>query len=152
MDNKSRNPRLQILRIWTIWSPKKERKKERKTQRKFCANIEAQFDSESASSRMQEKLSKQGAILLYSTQRWTRFPEIFRKYFETVVLIAHNKSTLTQCSKWKTPLRAFFRINFESFGWFQRTLIINDEGAEVTHVEWCRASKIEISTIDSAVA
>ncbi|MDR2432264.1 MAG: Fe-S cluster assembly protein SufB [Puniceicoccales bacterium] len=134
-------------------------------ERKFFAGVEAQFDSESAYSRIQEELSKQGVIFVNSTEGLNKFPEIFRKYFGTVVPIADNKFSalnsavfsggsfiyVPQNVQVKQPLQAYFRINSERFGQFERTLIIVDEGAEVTYLEGCTAPKFETSTLHSAV-
>ncbi|MDR1173437.1 MAG: Fe-S cluster assembly protein SufB [Puniceicoccales bacterium] len=134
-------------------------------ERKFFAGVEAQFDSESAYSRIQEGLSKQGVIFVNSTEGLNKFPEIFRKYFGTVVPIADNKFSALNSAVFsggsfiyvpknvqvKQPLQAYFRINSERFGQFERTLIIVDEGAEVTYLEGCTAPKFETSTLHSAV-
>ncbi|MDR2779399.1 MAG: Fe-S cluster assembly protein SufB [Puniceicoccales bacterium] len=134
-------------------------------ERKFLAGVEAQFDSESAYLRMQEELNKQGVIFVNSTEGLNKFPEIFRKYFGTVVSIADNKFSALNSAVFsggsfiyvpknvqvKQPLQAYFRINAERFGQFERTLIIIDEGAEVTYLEGCTAPKFETSTLHSAV-
>ncbi|MDR2603675.1 MAG: Fe-S cluster assembly protein SufB [Puniceicoccales bacterium] len=134
-------------------------------ERKFFAGVEAQFDSESAYSRIQEELSKQGVIFVNSTEGLNKFPEIFRKYFGTVVPIADNKFSALNSAVFsggsfiyvpknvqvKQPLQAYFRINSERFGQFERTLISVDEGAEVTYLEGCTAPKFETSTLHSAV-
>ncbi|MDR1528548.1 MAG: Fe-S cluster assembly protein SufB [Puniceicoccales bacterium] len=134
-------------------------------ERKFFAGVEAQFDSESAYSRIQEEVSKQGVIFVNSTEGLNKFPEIFRKYFGTVVPIADNKFSALNSAVFsggsfiyvpknvqvKQPLQAYFRINSERFGQFERTLIIVDEGAEVTYLEGCTAPKFETSTLHSAV-
>ncbi|MDR2628746.1 MAG: Fe-S cluster assembly protein SufB [Puniceicoccales bacterium] len=134
-------------------------------ERKFFAGVEAQFDSESAYSRLQEELSKQGVIFVNSMEGLNKFPEIFRKYFGTVVPIGDNKFSALNSAVFsggsfiyvpknvqvKQPLQAYFRINSERFGQFERTLIIVDEGAEVTYLEGCTAPKFETSTLHSAV-
>ncbi|MDR1457712.1 MAG: Fe-S cluster assembly protein SufB [Puniceicoccales bacterium] len=134
-------------------------------ERKFFAGVEAQFDSESAYTRIQEELSKQGVIFVNSTEGLNKFPEIFRKYFGTVVPIGDNKFSALNSAVFsggsfiyvpknvqvKQPLQAYFRINSERFGQFERTLIIVDEGAEVTYLEGCTAPKFETSTLHSAV-
>ncbi|MDR2737410.1 MAG: Fe-S cluster assembly protein SufB [Puniceicoccales bacterium] len=134
-------------------------------ERKFLAGVEAQFDSEAAYSRMREELGKQGVIFVNSTEGLNKFPEIFRKYFATVVPVADNKFSALNSAVFsggsfiyvpkgvqvKQPLQAYFRINAENFGQFERTLIIVDEGAEVTYLEGCTAPKFETSTLHSAV-
>lgn len=134
-------------------------------ERKFLAGVEAQFDSEAAYSHMKEDLEKQGVIFMGPNEALTEHPEIFRKYFGKVIPIGDNKfSALNSATfsggsfiyvpkgvKVKQPLQAYFRINAENFGQFERTLIIADEGAEVTYMEGCTAPKFETSTLHSAV-
>ena len=134
-------------------------------ERAFLAGVEAQFDSEAAYSRMKEDLAKDGVIFVGSTEGLKRHPEIFRKFFAKVIPIADNKFSALNSAvfsggsfiyvppgvKVKQPLQAYFRINAESFGQFERTLIIADEGAEVTYMEGCTAPKFETTTLHSAV-
>ncbi len=134
-------------------------------ERKFLAGVEAQFDSEAAYSRMKEDLEKQGVIFVGSTEGLMKYPEIFRPYFGKVIPTADNKFSALNSSvfsggsfiyvpkgvKLKQPLQAYFRINAENFGQFERTLIIADEGAEITYMEGCTAPKFETTTLHSAV-
>jgi Fe-S cluster assembly protein SufB len=134
-------------------------------ERKFLAGVEAQFDSEAAYSRMKEDLEKEGVIFVGSTEGLAKYPEIFRPYFGKVIPTADNKfSALNSATfsggsfiyvpkgvKLKQPLQAYFRINAENFGQFERTLIIADEGAELTYMEGCTAPKFETATLHSAV-
>ncbi|MGJ3241380.1 MAG: Fe-S cluster assembly protein SufB [Opitutales bacterium] len=134
-------------------------------ERKFLAGVEAQFDSEAAYSRMKENLEKDGVIFVGSTEGLKKHPEIFRKFFGKVIPTADNKFSALNSAvfsggsfiyvppgvKVKQPLQAYFRINAENFGQFERTLIIADEGAEVTYMEGCTAPKFETSTLHSAV-
>jgi Fe-S cluster assembly protein SufB len=134
-------------------------------ERKFLAGVEAQFDSEAAYSRMKDDLSKQGVIFVGSTEGLREHPELFRKWFGKVIPTTDNKFSALNSAvfsggsfiyvppgvKVKQPLQAYFRINAESFGQFERTLIIADEGAEVTYMEGCTAPKFETSTLHSAV-
>ncbi len=134
-------------------------------ERKFLAGVEAQFDSEAAYSNMKEELAKQGVIFVGSTEGLNKHPEIFRKWFGKVIPTGDNKYAALNSAvfsggsfiyvppgvKVKQPLQAYFRINAENFGQFERTLIIADEGAEVTYMEGCTAPKFETSTLHSAV-
>ena len=134
-------------------------------ERKFLAGVEAQFDSEAAYSRMKEDLEKEGVIFVGSTEGLEKYPEIFRPYFGKVIPTSDNKfSALNSATfsggsfiyvpkgvKLKQPLQAYFRINAENFGQFERTLIIADEGAEITYMEGCTAPKFETATLHSAV-
>jgi Fe-S cluster assembly protein SufB len=134
-------------------------------ERKFLAGVEAQFDSEAAYSRMKDALTKEGVIFVGSTEGLMKYPEIFRKFFGKVIPTGDNKFSALNSAvfsggsfiyvppgvKVKQPLQAYFRINAENFGQFERTLIIADEGAEVTYMEGCTAPKFETATLHSAV-
>ena len=134
-------------------------------ERKFLAGVEAQFDSEAAYSNMKEELEKEGVIFVGSTEGLKEHPDLFRRWFGKVIPIGDNKFSALNSAvfsggsfiyvpkgvKLKQPLQAYFRINAENFGQFERTLIIADEGAEVTYMEGCTAPKFETSTLHSAV-
>ena len=134
-------------------------------ERKFLAGVEAQFDSEAAYSNMKDHLAKDGVIFTGSTEALLKHPEIFRRWFGKVIPIADNKFSALNSAvfsggsfiyvppgvKVRQPLQAYFRINAENFGQFERTLIIVDEGAEVTYMEGCTAPKFETTTLHSAV-
>jgi Fe-S cluster assembly protein SufB len=134
-------------------------------ERKFLAGVEAQFDSEAAYSNIKEAVSKQGVIFVNSTEGLREHPEIFKKWFGKVIPTGDNKFSALNSAvfsggsfiyvppgvKVSHPLQAYFRINAENFGQFERTLIIVDEGAEVTYMEGCTAPKFSTSTLHSAV-
>jgi Fe-S cluster assembly protein SufB len=134
-------------------------------ERKFLAGVEAQFDSEAAYSRMDEDLEKKGVIFVGSTEGLKNHPEIFKKWFGKVIPTTDNKFSALNSAvfsggsfiyippgvKLEQPLQAYFRINAENFGQFERTLIIADEGAELTYMEGCTAPKFETTTLHSAV-
>ena len=135
-------------------------------ERAFLAGVEAQFDSESAYSNMKAHLEKDGVIFVDSTEAGhEKYPEIFRKYFGKIIPITDNKYSALNSAvfsggsfiyvpkgvKVKQPLQAYFRINAESFGQFERTLIIADEGAELMYMEGCTAPRFETGTLHSAV-
>ncbi|MDF1811262.1 MAG: Fe-S cluster assembly protein SufB [Verrucomicrobiales bacterium] len=134
-------------------------------ERKFLSGVEAQFDSEAAYSNIKEELEKEGVIFVNSTEGLREHPEIFRKWFGKVIPTGDNKYSALNSAvfsggsfiyvppgvKVTHPLQAYFRINAENFGQFERTLIIVDEGAEVTYMEGCTAPKFETTTLHSAV-
>ncbi|MDP0490594.1 MAG: Fe-S cluster assembly protein SufB [Verrucomicrobiota bacterium JB023] len=134
-------------------------------ERAFLAGVEAQYDSEAAYSNMKEDLEKQGVIFVNSTEGLKEYEEIFRPWFGKVIPTGDNKFSALNSAvfsggsfiyvpkgvKLAQPLQAYFRINSENFGQFERTLIIADEGAEVTYMEGCTAPKFETSTLHSAV-
>src|SRR3954453_13298748 len=134
-------------------------------ERKFLAGVEAQFDSEAAYSNIKETVSKQGVIFVNSTEGLREHPEIFRKFFGKVIPTADNKFSALNSAvfsggsfiyvppgvKVSHPLQAYFRINAENFGQFERTLIIADEGSEVVYMEGFTAPKFNTPTLHSAV-
>lgn len=134
-------------------------------ERKFLAGVEAQYDSEAAYSNVKEELAKEGVIFVNSTEGLKEYEEIFRPWFGKVIPTGDNKFSALNSAvfsggsfiyvppgvKLKAPLQAYFRINSENFGQFERTLIIADEGAELMYMEGCTAPKFETSTLHSAV-
>ncbi|MEM8953127.1 MAG: Fe-S cluster assembly protein SufB [Verrucomicrobiota bacterium] len=134
-------------------------------ERKFLAGVEAQFDSEAAYSNVKEELEKDGVIFVNSTEGLREHGELFRRWFGKVIPTGDNKFSALNSAvfsggsfiyvppgvKVRHPLQAYFRINAENFGQFERTLIVVDEGAEVTYMEGCTAPKFETSTLHSAV-
>lgn len=134
-------------------------------ERKFLAGVEAQFDSEAAYSNVKEELMKEGVIFVNSTAGLRDYPELFRPYFGKIIPTGDNKFSALNSAvfsggsfiyvppgvKVKYPLQAYFRINAENFGQFERTLIIVGEGSEVTYMEGCTAPKFETATLHSAV-
>jgi len=134
-------------------------------ERKFLAGVEAQYDSEAAYSNIKAAVEEQGVIFVNSTEGLQKYPEIFKPWFGKVIPSSDNKFSALNSAvfsggsfiyipkgvKVKHPLQAYFRINSEQFGQFERTLIIADEGAEVMYMEGCTAPKFETATLHSAV-
>ena len=123
------------------------------SERKFLAGVEAQFDSEAVYSNIKKAVSDQGVIFMGSTEALKERPDLFRKWFGKVIPTGDNKFSALNSAvfsggsfiyvppgvKVKHPLQAYFRINAENFGQFERTLIIADEGSEVMYMEGCTA-------------
>lgn len=134
-------------------------------ERAYLAGVEAQYDSESAYSNMKDELRDQGVIFVNSSEGLMKHEEIFRPWFGKVIPVGDNKFSALNSAvfsggsfiyipkgvKLKHPLQAYFRINSENFGQFERTLIIADEGSELMYMEGCTAPKFETSTLHSAV-
>lgn len=134
-------------------------------ERKFLAGVEAQFDSEAVYSNIKKAVGEQGVIFGGPVEGLKEHPEIFRKWFGKVIPTGDNKFSALNSAvfsggsfiyvppgvKVKHPLQAYFRINAENFGQFERTLILADEGSEVTYMEGCTAPKFESATLHSAV-
>ena len=118
-------------------------------ERKFLAGVGAQYDSEVVYHSVREELSKIGVVFMGTDQALKEYPEIFRKYFATVVPPEDNKFAALNSAVWSggsfvyvprgvevpLPLQAYFRINGENTGQFERTLIVVDEGAKVHYIE-----------------
>jgi Fe-S cluster assembly protein SufB len=120
-------------------------------ERKFLAGVGAQYDSEVVYHSVREELSKLGVVFMGTDQGLREYPEIFRKHFGTVVPAEDNKFSALNSAVWSggsfvyvpkgvevpLPLQAYFRINGENTGQFERTLIVVDEGAKVHYIEGC---------------
>src|SRR5207245_11562506 len=133
-------------------------------ERKFLAGVEAQFDSEAVYSNIKKAVGEQGVIFVGSREGLKNYPEIFRPWFSKVIPVGDNKFSALNSAvfsggsfiyvppgvKVKHPLQAYFRINAENFGQFERTLIIADDGAEVTYMEGCTAPKLNTPTLHRA--
>lgn len=134
-------------------------------ERKFLAGSGAQFESEVVYHSLQENLQKQGVIFEGTDAALQKYPEYFKKYFGTVIPPADNKFAALNSAVWsggsfiyvpkgvhiQLPLQAYFRINAENMGQFERTLIIADEGSSVHYVEGCTAPTYSSDSLHSAV-
>ncbi len=115
-------------------------------ERKFLAGVKAQFESEVVYGSLQEDLAKKGVIFTDTDTAVREHPELLREYFATVIPPEDNKFAALNSAVWSGgsfiyvppgvkidfPLQAYFRINAESMGQFERTLIIVDEGRRCT--------------------
>ena len=134
-------------------------------ERAFLAGVEAQFDSEAAYAKMQEYLENKGVIFTDSREGLSTYRELFTPYFSKIVppidnrFAALNGAVFSGGSfvyvpkgvKVQQPLQAYFRINAERSGQFERTLIIVDEGAELTFMEGCTAPSFDTQNLHAAV-
>jgi Fe-S cluster assembly protein SufB len=134
-------------------------------ERKFLAGVGAQYDSEVVYHSVKEELSKIGVVFMGTDQALIEYPEIFRKYFGTVVPPEDNKFAALNSAVWSggsfvyvpkgvevpLPLQAYFRINGENTGQFERTLIVVDEGASVHYIEGCTAPIYATDSLHAAV-
>jgi Fe-S cluster assembly protein SufB len=134
-------------------------------ERKFLAGVGAQYDSEVVYHSVKEELSKLGVVFMGTDQGLIEYPEIFRKYFGTVVPAEDNKFSALNSAVWSggsfvyvpkgvevpLPLQAYFRINGENTGQFERTLIVVDEGAKVHYIEGCTAPIYATDSLHVAV-
>jgi Fe-S cluster assembly protein SufB len=134
-------------------------------ERKFFAGAEAQFDSGVVYSKVNADLEKLGVIFTDTDTAVKKYPELMKKYFGTVIPPTDNKFAALNSAVWSggsfiyvpkgvkvpMPLNAYFRINAERSGQFERTLIIADEGADVTYLEGCTASVYSANSLHAAV-
>jgi Fe-S cluster assembly protein SufB len=134
-------------------------------ERKFLSGVGAQYESESVYHQVNEQLAKQGVIFMDMDTALREHEELVREYFATVIPPNDNKLAALNSAVWsggsfvyvppgvhvEMPLQAYFRINTESMGQFERTLIIADEGSYVHYVEGCTAPTYSASSLHSAV-
>jgi Fe-S cluster assembly protein SufB len=134
-------------------------------EKKFLAGVSAQYESEVVYHSLKEDLVKQGIIFLDMDSGLRQCPEIVQKYFSTVIPPQDNKFSALNSAVWsggsfiyvppgvdvKIPLQAYFRINAENMGQFERTLIIADEGSRVHYIEGCTAPIYSTNSLHSAV-
>jgi len=134
-------------------------------EQKFLAGVSAQYESEVVYHSMQEDLEKQGVIFTDTDTALREHPELFKEYFGTIVPPSDNKFAALNSAVWsggsfiyvppgvkcEIPLQAYFRINSENMGQFERTLIIADEGSFVHYVEGCTAPIYSTNSLHSAV-
>jgi len=134
-------------------------------ERKFLAGVKAQFESEVVYGSLQEDLAKKGVIFTDTDTAVREHSDLLREYFGTVIPPTDNKFAALNSAVWsggsfiyvpkgvkiEFPLQAYFRINAESMGQFERTLIIVDEGAHVHYVEGCTAPMYSTESLHSAV-
>src|SRR5690625_1261431 len=132
---------------------------------KYLAGVSAQYESEVVYQSLEEELKKDGIILTDTDTALAENEEIFKENFGTVVPTTDNKFAALNTAVWSggsfiyvpkgksvpSPLQAYFRINSENMGQFERTLIIVDEGASVHYVEGCTAPTFTTNSLHSAV-
>ena len=132
---------------------------------RLVAGVAAQYESEVVYHQIREDLEKQGVIFLDTDTALKEHPELFEEYFGTVVPAGDNKFAALNTAVWSggsfvyvpkgvhvdIPLQAYFRINTENMGQFERTLIIADEGSYVHYVEGCTAPIYKSDSLHSAV-
>jgi len=134
-------------------------------EKKFLAGVGAQYESEVVYHNLREDLAKQGVLFLDTDTALKEQPEIFKKYFGKIIPPEDNKFAALNSAVWSggsfiyvppgvkidMPLQAYFRINAENIGQFERTLIVVDEGAECHYIEGCTAPVYSSESLHSAV-
>ncbi|MCL4312925.1 MAG: Fe-S cluster assembly protein SufB [Actinobacteria bacterium] len=134
-------------------------------ERKYLAGVTAQYESEVVYHRNRAELEEAGVLFCDMDTAVAEYPDIVRKYFGTVVPPNDNKFAALNSAVWsggsfiyvppgvtvEMPLQAYFRINAENMGQFERTLIIADEGAQVHYIEGCSAPVYSTDSLHAAV-
>src|SRR5260370_12009438 len=134
-------------------------------EKKYLAGVGAQYESEVVYHKLQESLEKQGVIFLDTDTALREHEDLFRQYFGTIIPQNDNKFAALNSAVWsggsfiyvppgvevEMPLQAYFRINAENMGQFERTLIIADEGSKVHYIEGCSAPVYTTDSLHSAV-
>jgi Fe-S cluster assembly protein SufB len=134
-------------------------------ERKFLAGVAAQYESEVVYHSLHKELADKGVIFTDTDTALREHPDLFKEYFGTIIPAGDNKFSALNSAVWsggsfiyvpkgvkvEIPLQAYFRINAENMGQFERTLIICDEGSFVHYIEGCTAPVYSSDSLHSAV-
>jgi Fe-S cluster assembly protein SufB len=134
-------------------------------ERKFLSGVSAQYESEVVYHSVRKDLEALGVLFCDMDTALREHPEIVKKYLATIIPVGDNKFAALNSAVWsggsfvyvppgvevKTPLQAYFRINTENMGQFERTLIVADKGSKVHYIEGCTAPQFSSSSLHSAV-
>ena len=134
-------------------------------EQKYLAGVSTQYESEVVYHNMLKEVQDKGVIFLDTDSALKACPELFKKYFNSVVPVGDNKFSALNGAVWsggsfiyvpkgvhlEKPLQSYFRINNEKSGQFERTLIIVDEGSDVHYVEGCTAPTYSKESLHAAV-
>ena len=134
-------------------------------EQKYLSGVSTQYESEVVYHNMLKEVEDKGVIFLSTDQALKLYPDLFKKYFNTVVPYQDNKFSALNGAVWsggsfiyvpkgvqlEKPLQSYFRINSERMGQFERTLIIVDEGADLHYVEGCTAPIYSKESLHAAV-
>lgn len=134
-------------------------------EKKFLSGVSAQYESEVVYESVNKELTKQGVLFCDMDTAVVKYSEIVKEYFGTLIPARDNKFSALNTAVWSggsfvyvpkgihvnLPLQAYFRINAERFGQFERTLIIADEGSSVHYIEGCTAPIYTTDSLHSAV-
>jgi Fe-S cluster assembly protein SufB len=134
-------------------------------ERKYLAGVTAQYESEVVYHRNRDELAREGVLFCDMDTALREYPDIVKQYFGRIIPANDNKFAALNSAVWsggsfiyvppgvkvEMPLQAYFRINAENMGQFERTLIIADEGAQVHYIEGCSAPVYTTDSLHSAV-
>lgn len=142
-----------------------ERLKIPEAERDYLAGVKVQYDSEVVYGSLRQTWEKDGVIFLSMDEGLAQYPDLVKQYFGTVIPAGDNKFAALNTAAWSggsfvyvppgvkvsAPLQTYFRINAANAGQFERTLIIVDEGAEVSYAEGCTAPAYSTESLHAAV-
>lgn len=134
-------------------------------EKKYLGGVGAQYDSESVYHNMLDDIREKGIIFTDTDTALKEYPEIFKKYFNTLVKYNENRFTALNGAVWSggsfiyippntkldRPLQSYFRINTKDMGQFERTLIIVDDNSELHYIEGCTAPTYTTDSLHAAV-
>jgi Fe-S cluster assembly protein SufB len=134
-------------------------------EKSMLAGVSAQFESEVIYKKLKERWEKKGVVFLDTETALKEYPEIFKKYFASIIPPHDNKFAALNSAVWSggsfvyvpkgvmvdQPLQAYFRINAQSMGQFERTLIVAEPGSFLHYVEGCSAPVYRSNSLHSAV-
>ncbi|EKD53536.1 MAG: hypothetical protein ACD_61C00019G0002 [uncultured bacterium] len=134
-------------------------------EREMLAGVKGQYDSEVVYGSLKKALSKKGVIFLSMDDGLKQYPEIVKRYFGKIVPMGDNKLAALNTAVWSggsfvyvpknvdvgLPLQAYFRINSENAGQFERTLIVAEEGSKLHYIEGCSAPSFSSASLHAAV-
>ena len=134
-------------------------------EKKYLAGVTTQYESEAVYHNMLDEVREKGVLFLDIDSALKEYPDIFKKYFATIVPASDNKLSALNSAVWsggsfiyvpkgvklEKPLQSYFRINSESMGQFERSIIIVDDGAECSYVEGCTAPQYSKDSMHAAV-
>ena len=134
-------------------------------ERKYLAGVTTQYESEAVYHNMLDEVRSKGVIFLDIDSALREYPDLFKKYFATIVPPSDNKLAALNSAVWsggsfiyvpkgvklEKPLQSYFRINSEAMGQFERSIIIVDDGAECSYVEGCTAPQYSRDSMHAAV-
>ncbi len=134
-------------------------------EQKYLSGVTTQYESEVVYHNMLKEVQEKGVIFLDIDSGLREYPEIFKKYFDTVIPYSDNKFSALNGAVWsggsfiyvppgvklEKPLQSYFRINSEQMGQFERTLIIVDKGSDIHYVEGCTAPNYSKDSLHTGV-
>ena len=136
-----------------------------KAEQEWLAGVSAQYESEVLYKSIKKELTKQGVIFLDTDTGLKQYPHIFKKYFSRLIPPTDNKYAALNSAVWSggsflyvpknvkvtMPLQAYFRINAQNVGQFERTLIIAEPGSSIHYIEGCSAPIYSTASLHSGV-